>query len=70
MFGIGTIAGMMLITMSIASAFRFVGERFQTFGHMMALVSGVISVGFGLILAYEICVVQGLFGSTPHWTPH
>ena len=69
-FGIGTIAGMMLITMSIASAFRFVGERFQTFGRRLALVSGVISVGFGLILAYEICVVQGLFGSTPHWTPH
>ena len=69
-FGIGTIAGMMLITMSIASAFRFVGERFQTFGRRLALVSGVISVGFGLILAYQICVVQGLFGSTPHWTPH
>lgn len=69
-FGIGTIAGMMLITMSIASAFRFVGDRFQTFGRRLALISGVISVGFGLILAYEICVVQGLFGSAPHWTPH
>ncbi len=69
-FGIGTIAGMMLITMSIASAFRFVGDRFQTFGRRLALISGVISVAFGLVLAYEICVVQGLFGSTPHWTPH
>ena len=31
-FGVGTIAGMMLITMSIASAFRFVGNKFQVFG--------------------------------------
>lgn len=69
-FGIGTIAGMMLITMSIASAFRFVGNRFQAFGRRLALISGVISVGFGLVLAYQICVVQGLFGNAPRWTPH
>lgn len=69
-FGVGTIAGMMLITMSIASAFRFVGNRFQAFGRRLALVSGLISVVFGLFLAYQICVVQGFFGSAPHWTPH
>jgi len=68
-FGIGTIAGMMLITMSIASAFRFVGDRFEAFGRRLALVSGLISMAFGLVLAYQICVVQGLFGSSPHWTP-
>lgn len=68
-FGVGTIAGMMLITMSIASAFRFVGNRFQVFGRRLALVSGVISVAFGLLLAYQICVVQGIFGSNPQWTP-
>jgi high-affinity nickel-transport protein len=69
-FGIGTIAGMMLITMSIASAFRFVGDRFQTFGRRLAMVSGLVSVVFGFVLAYQICVVQGLFGSSPQWTPH
>jgi len=69
-FGVGTIAGMMLITMSIASAFRFVGNRFQVFGRRLALISGVVSVTFGLVVAYQICVVQGFFGSSPHWTPH
>ena len=68
-FGVGTIAGMMLITMSIASAFRFVGNRFQAFGRKLALVSGLISLAFGLVLAYQICVVQGLFSRNPHWTP-
>ncbi|HEY3930559.1 MAG TPA: high-affinity nickel-transport family protein [Candidatus Koribacter sp.] len=69
-FGVGTIAGMMVITMSIASAIHFVGNRFQSLGRRMALVSGVISVGFGLTVAFQICVLQGLFGSNPHWTPH
>lgn len=68
-FGVGTIAGMMLITMSMASAFRFVGDRFQTFGRRLAMVSGLVSLAFGLILAYQICVVQGLFSGSPHWTP-
>ena len=69
-FGIGTIAGMMLITMSIASAFRFVGTRFQAFGRRLAVVSGLVSLVFGLVLAYQICVVQGFLGNSPRWTPH
>jgi ABC-type nickel/cobalt efflux system permease component RcnA len=68
-FGLGTIAGMMLITMSIASAFHFLGNRFQVFGRRLAMVSGLVSLVFGLVLAYQICVVEGLFGSSPHWTP-
>lgn len=69
-FGAGTIAGMMLITMSIASAFRFVGERFERFGQRLAVVSGLVSLAFGLVVAYQICVVQGLFSSSPLWVPH
>jgi ABC-type nickel/cobalt efflux system permease component RcnA len=69
-FGLGTIAGMMLITMSIASTFHFVGNRFAKFSHRLALVSGLVSVAFGLLLAYQICVVQGLFSASPQWTPH
>jgi len=68
-FGVGTIAGMMVITMSIASAFRFAGNRFQAFGRRLTAVSGLVSLVFGLVLAYQICVVQGLFSSSPHWTP-
>src|SRR6267378_4028783 len=69
-FGVGTIAGMMLITMSVASDFRFVGHRFERFGQRLAMVSGLVSVAFGLLLAYQICIVQGFFSAQPHWTPH
>ncbi len=69
-FGVGTIAGMMLVTLSIASAFRFVGNRSNLFGRGLVVASGLVSLVFGLFVAYQICVVQGLFGSSPQWTPH
>jgi ABC-type nickel/cobalt efflux system permease component RcnA len=68
-FGIGTIAGMMLITMCIASTFRYAGNRFDWFTRRLAMASGLVSIVFGLFLAYQICVVQGLFTANPHWTP-
>lgn len=69
-FGIGTIAGMMLITMSIASTLHHVGNRFARFRYGLSAASGVVSIAFGLFLAYEICIVQGFFSAHPRWTPH
>jgi high-affinity nickel permease len=68
-FGVGTIAGMMVITMSIASAFTMVGRGRQKFSHRLALASGLLSLGFGLFVAYQICFVNGLFGPHVRWTP-
>jgi ABC-type nickel/cobalt efflux system permease component RcnA len=66
-FGIGTVAGMVLITMSIASTFRLFGN--QTFFRRLGLASGVLSLGFGLMLAYEICIRSGFLTNAPHWAP-
>ena len=68
-FGVGTIAGMMLITMSLASAFRVVGRARQKFSQRLAFASGLLSLGFGLFVAYKICLVYGLFSAHAHWTP-
>ncbi len=67
-FGIGTIAGMMLITMSIASTFQFVGKS-RRFSHLLAVASGLLSLAFGLLVAYQIGFVNGLFTGHPNWTP-
>jgi high-affinity nickel-transport protein len=67
-FGIGTIAGMMLITMSIASTFRLVGRSLR-FSSRLAMASGLLSLAFGLVVAYHICFVDGLLTGHPHWTP-
>jgi high-affinity nickel-transport protein len=68
-FGVGTIAGMMLITMSLATAFRMVGKTRQKFSRRLALASGLLSLGFGLFVAYQICFVNGLFTTHARWIP-
>jgi high-affinity nickel permease len=69
-FGVGTIAGMMLITMSIASAFTMVGKGRKKFSRRLALASGLLSLGFGIFVAYQICFVNGLFTTHAQWIPH
>ncbi len=59
-FGIGTIAGMMLITAAIAVPISY-STRFQFLHRHLATAAGVVSVGFGLFLAYQIGFVDGLF---------
>lgn len=67
-FGVGTIAGMMLITMSLASTFHWVGKS-RRFSRRLALASGLVSVGFGLLVAYQTGIAGGLFTGHPIWTP-
>jgi ABC-type nickel/cobalt efflux system permease component RcnA len=69
LFGLGTIAGMMLITVSIASTFRLVTNRFQHLSQRLAFASGLVSLFFGLFLAYRIAFVNGIFSMHPDWIP-
>jgi len=68
-FGVGTVAGMMLITMSIASAFNFFGSRHKSFPRVLGLASGLLSLAFGVFLVYQIGFGNGLFTGHPMWTP-
>lgn len=69
-FGVGTIAGMMLFTMAISAPFAYAGKRFAPLSHGLRVASGLISVSFGLFLTYQTGFVSGLFTAKPHWTPH
>ena len=68
-FGVGTIAGMMLITGGIALPLTYAGARFARLPHRLRVASGLISLVVGLALAYQVGVVDGLFGAQPRWTP-
>ncbi len=69
-FGVGTVAGMMLITMAISAPFAYTGKRFVPFNRGLGVASGLISVSSGLFLTYQTGFVGGLFTANPHWTPH
>jgi high-affinity nickel permease len=68
-FGLGTIAGMMLVTGAMVLPFAYAGNRFARLNHGLRVASGLISVAFGLFLVYELGFVNGLFTNHPHWIP-
>ena len=69
-FGLGTIAGMMLITAAIAFPFAYTMRRFVQLNRGLAIASGMLSVGFGFFLCYQIGFVDGLFTGHPIWFAH
>ena len=68
-FGIGTIAGMMLVTSALALPFSFAASRFAWLNRGFVIGSGLLSLGFGMFVCYQIGFVSGLFADHPHWTP-
>jgi len=68
-FGVGTIAGMMLITAAVGLPFARVAHS-SRLNQGLRLASGFISLAFGIFLAYQFGLVKGLFTSHPNWTPH
>lgn len=69
LFGIGTIAGMGLITMAIAMPSALTARRFVHMQRYLRLASGLASVAFGLVLARN-GIADGLFSDAPRWNPH
>jgi high-affinity nickel-transport protein len=68
-FGVGTIAGMMLITACIALPISYTARRFSAWNHRLIYASGLLSLCFGLFVAYQTGIAGGLFTTHPHWTP-
>jgi high-affinity nickel-transport protein len=70
LFGVGTVLGMMLITMALAAPFALSWTALPRFNWQLRVASGLISFGFGLLLIYEIgFAAGGLFTTTPTWQP-
>jgi ABC-type nickel/cobalt efflux system permease component RcnA len=69
-FCLGTIIGMGLITTAIAAPFMMASRRVSWFHQGFVTSAGLISLGFGMFLVYQIGVVDRLFSSAPIWIPH
>lgn len=67
-FGVGTIAGMMLITAAIGIPFARTGQQFARTHRALRFAAGAISLVFGVFFAYQAAAAGGLFTRTPATT--
>ena len=68
-FGLGTIVGMSIVTISIAAPSLLAAAHMPSLQRSLRLASGAVSLVFGLYLAHKIGFTDGLFTSDPRWTP-
>lgn len=69
LFGLGTILGMLLVTLLVSAPALVVAHRMARFQQGIRFAAGGLSVVFGLLLARELIVEGGLFSATPTWDP-
>jgi high-affinity nickel-transport protein len=71
LFGLGTIVGMMLITLILSAPFAFTAVNLPKFNWRLRVASGLVSFVFGVVLIYGIGFAEGgLFTDAPTWEPH
>jgi len=70
LFGLGTIVGMMLITLILSAPFAFTAIDLPKFNWRLRVASGLVSFVFGVVLIYGIGFAEGgLFTDAPTWVP-
>ncbi|HEY4088523.1 MAG TPA: hypothetical protein VGM43_21475 [Bryobacteraceae bacterium] len=70
LFGLGTVAGMAVMTTAMAFPIVYTGAAMSRWNQAFSVGSGILSVAFGMFISIQIGVGGGLFSSAPHWTPH
>jgi high-affinity nickel-transport protein len=68
-FCAGVAAGMAILTTLIGLPFMVSRARSERINRYLTVSSGILSLAFGLFLAYQIGIVDGLFTGNFHWTP-
>jgi ABC-type nickel/cobalt efflux system permease component RcnA len=68
-FSLGVAAGMALLTTVIGLPFMVSRARSEQINRWLTVGAGLLSLGFGLYLAYEIGIVGGLFTGDFNWEP-
>ena len=68
-FGLGTLAGMLVISAAMESSMLFFVRCGRAFERALTVGTGLLSLVFGVWVVYRIGFVDGLFRAVPHWTP-
>jgi high-affinity nickel-transport protein len=69
LFGVGTLAGMMLITSAMALPLAVAARKVSSWSGYIGVVAGLFSLVFGLFLTYQVGFVDGLFRAELHLAP-
>jgi hypothetical protein len=70
LFGLGTVVGMMLITLVLSAPFAFTAVNLPKFNWRLRVASGLVSFVFGVVLIYGFGFADGgLFSDAPTWEP-
>src|SRR5205085_508906 len=59
-FGLGSVVGMMLMSLLIGATFRFASGRFAAAETLLSGTAGVVSFLIGGFMAYQIAFVEGV----------
>lgn len=68
-FCVGVAAGMAVLTTIIGLPFWVAKARSAQINRVLMIASGVLSLAFGLYLAYQIGFIDGLFTGEFNWAP-
>lgn len=68
-FGLGTVAGMAVVTTLLMLPARLRPTKALRFERALSATAGVASIAIGVWLAHKIGVRDGLFAATPRWEP-
>ena len=68
-FCAGVAAGMAILTSLIGLPFLVSRARSERINRWLTIGSGILSLAFGIYLAYQIGIVDGLFTGDFHWEP-
>lgn len=69
LFGGGTIAGMVVVTLAIALPSLYATARMASARRAIRLTAGMASIAVGCWLAFQVGFVDGLFTGAPQWSP-
>ena len=69
LFGVGTIAGMVAVTVAVALPSLYAAHRMHRARRALRVAAGFASIAFGLYLAHQVGFVDGLFSGAPRWSP-
>jgi len=68
-FAVGTVLGMVLLTLGMAGPIVKAAGFSASAERALVRGTGLLSLAFGLFMAYRVGVADGLLVGAPHWSP-